>query len=125
MPPFTVSRRVLLARTRAGSLRPAGAGMSGPPAAALLCAAPLLGGAGRAVDLVFPVVEAGEVVRRGPGQGGRHHRLRVLLLALIDLLVEVVLRDVLGLDLLPLVEEVLQNLIRRAVDIDALLQHFL
>src|SRR5262249_5217974 len=77
------------------------------------------------VHLVLPVVLAGEVVGRIPGEAIRVDVLRVLLLALDDLLVERVLGRVFGRDLLPLVQEVPQDLVGSAVHLHALLEKVL
>src|SRR6185312_7765615 len=77
------------------------------------------------VDLALPVILAGKIVRREPGQLERHDLFGVGLLAVDDLPIERVLRRILSLDLFPLVEEVLQDLVGRTMHLDAPLDQVL
>src|SRR6185295_16737073 len=77
------------------------------------------------VDLVLPVILAGKIVRREPGQLERHDLFGVGLLAVDDLPIERVLRRILSLDLFPLVEKVLQDLVGRTMHLNAPLDQVL
>src|SRR5690606_18059553 len=77
------------------------------------------------VDLVLPVVVSGELIRRPEREAEGHHDFGIFPLAVQDLLVKGILLRIAGLDLLPFIEEVLENVVGGAVHLYALIDELL